>query len=57
MEFKSVKDEKLLSASAKEALQQIEAKHYDVDLKDRGILDIAKYGISFAGKKVEIAFI
>ena len=44
-----------LSASAAEALKQIEDKHYDTDMKDRGIKEIVKYGIAFAGKNVEIA--
>ena len=44
-----------LSASADEALKQIEDKHYDTDMKDRGIKEIIKYGIAFAGKNVEIA--
>ncbi len=55
MEFKAVKEEDLLLSSAEEALRQIDSKHYDTDLKDRGIQDIVKYGIAFAGKKVEIA--
>ncbi len=55
MEFKAVKDEQMLSASAEEALKQITSKHYDADLKDRGVQDIARYGIAFAGKKVEIS--
>ena len=55
MEFKAVKEENLLMASAKEALRQIEAKGYDTDLKDRDVQDIVKYGIAFCGKKVEIA--
>lgn len=55
MEFKAVKEEGRLSAGAEEALRQIELKHYDTDLRDRGIKDIVKYGISFFGKKVEIA--
>jgi len=54
MEFKSVKAEDGLSMAAKEALLQIDEKNYDTDLKDRGIKDIVKYGIAFAGKKVEI---
>lgn len=41
--------------AAKPSLLQIDSKHYDADLKARGIRDIAKYGIAFAGKKVEIA--
>lgn len=55
MEFKAVKKENSLPEAAKTALRQIDSKHYDTDLKDRGIRDIAKYGIAFAGKKVEIA--
>ena len=55
MEFKAVKTEQELRSSAEQALQQIDAKHYDTDLRDRGIHDIVKYGIAFAGKKVEIA--
>lgn len=54
MEFKAVKDEKSLEDAAKDALLQIESKKYDMDLKDRGIQNITKYGIAFAGKKVEI---
>ena len=54
MEFKAVKTEQELRGSAEQALQQINAKHYDTDLRDRGIHDIVKYGIAFAGKKVEI---
>lgn len=44
-----------LSASADEAMKQIEDKHYDTDMKDRGIKEIVKYGIAFAGKNVRIA--
>ena len=55
MEFKATKNDDGLSASAAEALKQIEDKHYDTDMKDRGIKEIVKYGIAFAGKNVEIA--
>lgn len=55
MEFKATKNDAGLSASADEALKQIEDKHYDTDMKDRGIREIVKYGIAFAGKNVEIA--
>lgn len=55
MEFKSVKEEKMLQASAQEALQQIEDKNYDTDMIDRGIIEITKYGVAFCGKNVEIA--
>lgn len=54
MEFKAIKDSSGLPASAKEALMQIEEKHYDTDMKNRGIREIAKYGIAFSGKNVEI---
>ena len=54
MEFKATKNDAGLSASADEALKQIEDKHYDTDMKDRGIREIVKYGIAFAGKNVEI---
>lgn len=55
MEFKETKNTAGLSAVAAEALQQIEDKYYDTELKDRGIGEIVKYGIAFAGKNVEIA--
>ena len=51
MEFKAVKEEKAMIDSAVEALRQINSKHYDTALLDRGIHDIVKYGIAFAGKK------
>ena len=54
MEFKAVKDEKELAKESLKALKQIDEKHYDTDLADRGITDIVKYGIAFAGKKVEL---
>lgn len=55
MEFKATKNDAGLYVSADEALKQIEDKHYDTDMKDRGIREIVKYGIAFAGKNVEIA--
>lgn len=55
MEFKAIKEEKELSDSAKEALKQMKDRNYDIDLKDRGIKNVSKYGIAFCGKKVEIA--
>jgi PD-(D/E)XK nuclease superfamily/Predicted AAA-ATPase len=39
---------------AKEALEQIEAKQYEVELKKRGIEKIVKMGIVFKGKEVRI---
>lgn len=55
MEFKAEKSKDVLTSSVRDALQQIEVKHYDTDLLDRGILEIVKYGIAFSGKNVEIA--
>ena len=55
MEFKAAKDQTDLSVFAEAALKQIEDKAYDTDMKDRGIKEIVKYGIAFAGKSVEIA--
>lgn len=56
MEFKSVKADSLktLPTLAQNALEQISAIQYDVDLKDRGIKNIVKYGIAFCGKHVEV---
>lgn len=55
MEFKAVKEEKMLKVSADEALKQIADKNYDTDMQDRDIKEITKYGIAFCGKRVEIA--
>jgi hypothetical protein len=56
MEFKAAKADAAsnLSSLAEEALTQIEQKHYDADMKDRGIQNITKYGIAFCGKNVEV---
>lgn len=56
MEFKIAKssDKDILLDLANEALQQISEKQYDVEMKDRGITDISKYGIAFAGKHAEV---
>jgi hypothetical protein len=36
----------------KTALAQIEAKHYETELKERGIKQIKKLAIAFRGKEV-----
>jgi hypothetical protein len=56
MEFKAVKADVIdnLSSLAEDALTQIEQKHYDADMKNRGIQNITKYGIAFCGKNVEV---
>ena len=37
------------------ALQQINEKAYDTELKAKGVREIFKYGVAFSGKNVEIA--
>ena len=54
MEFKATKDEHALCQTAERALEQIREKQYDVEFRSRGFSDIAKYGIAFCGKNVEI---
>ncbi len=56
MELKFGKDlnEKALDALATEALQQIDDKGYDSEMKEEGITGILKLGIAFSGKKVKI---
>jgi hypothetical protein len=43
-----------LSGLADEALDQIDKKRYDAEMKEDGIQDILKFGISFSGKKVSV---
>lgn len=50
---KSISEEHL-ERRAKEALEQINKKHYDTEMKKDGITDIVKYGIAFSGKRVRI---
>ncbi len=56
MEFKavSVSEKDALSGLAEEALKQTEDKNYQRDLEERGVSDIARYGIAFSGKQVEV---
>ena len=57
MEFKATREAESgsLLPLAQEALKQIQDKNYDTDFVNRGITEIVKYGIAFAGKQVEIA--
>lgn len=43
-----------LKQLADRALQQIEEKHYDAQLRQAGVTEIIKYGVAFSGKNVEI---
>lgn len=54
-EFKHTKDEHTdLSALADSALQQIEAKKYDTELRDNGVNSIITIGIAFRGKSAVV---
>ena len=56
MEFKSTDSVEKLEEVSKEALEQIEAKKYDVSLKQNGIKEITYLGIAFCGKKIKISY-
>ncbi|MBE6141112.1 MAG: hypothetical protein E7172_06275 [Firmicutes bacterium] len=51
MEFKTVKDEDKMEEMANVALEQIEKNKYYLDMKERGITNILKYGVAFNNKK------
>ena len=54
-EFKHTKDEHTdLSALADSALQQIEAKKYDTELRNNGVNSIIRIGIAFRGKSAVV---
>lgn len=54
-EFKHTKDEHTdLSALADSALQQIEAKKYDTELRDNGVNSSISIGIAFRGKSAVV---
>ena len=56
MELKWQKDMDIesLDVLADEALDQIDRKRYDADMKNDGMKDILKFGIAFSGKKVSV---
>ena len=56
MEFKSTDSIDKLEEVSKEALQQIEAKKYDVTLKQNGVKEITYIGIAFCGKEIKISY-
>ena len=59
IELKSLqgKSNESLEVLAQAALQQIEKKHYDTEMRAHGVTNILKYGVAFHGKDVEIALI
>ena len=56
MELKWQKDMDIesLDVLADEALDQIDDRRYDADMKNDGMKDILKFGIAFSGKKVSV---
>ncbi|HEY4532582.1 MAG TPA: AAA family ATPase [Fusobacterium sp.] len=56
-EFKVAKKEEDLEKKAEEAIAQMEEKHYDVELRERGIGKFLLLGIAFYGKKVKVKFL
>ncbi|WP_405348920.1 ATP-binding protein [Fusobacterium animalis] len=56
LEFKVTKNEKDLEKEAKQAIEQIISKKYDVSLKERGIKDITLIGITFFGKIIKVNY-
>jgi Predicted AAA-ATPase/PD-(D/E)XK nuclease superfamily len=55
LEFKTVLDESTsLPTAAEQALQQIDQRHYAVELQSRGLQRILKIGLAFRGKKVHV---
>ncbi|CAN2326226.1 putative AAA-ATPase [Fusobacterium sp. oral taxon C10] len=56
MEFKSTDSIEKLEEVSKEALEQIEAKKYDISLKQNGIKEITYIGVAFCGKEIKISY-
>ena len=54
LEFKTVKEEEKMEEMAEKALEQIEKNEYYLDMKERGITNVLKYGIAFNNKKAVI---
>lgn len=52
IEFKKARRDETPQQAASAALRQIEEKRYDLELRERGVKDIVKLGIAFAGKQV-----
>ena len=54
LKWKKDLNEEVLADLADEALEQIEQKRYDSEMKENEITDILKFGIAFSGKKVRV---
>lgn len=56
IELKATKDSSDLKELSQKALQQIEERQYDTEMRAKGVDQILKYGVAFCGKQVEVAF-
>ena len=56
LENKVTKNEEDLEKEAKQAIEQIISKKYDISLKERGIKDIIILGVAFCGKLVKVSY-
>ena len=50
---KDLNDEELDALSA-EAIEKINEKRYDIEMREESVTDIIKFGMAFSGKKVKI---
>ena len=44
-----------LKTLAEKALNQVDEKKYDTEMKKQGVTSVFKYGVAFIGKNVEVA--
>lgn len=56
LEFKVADDDEELKKSAKEALEQINKRGYEVEMRQSNIKNIIKVGLAFRGKDVEVLY-
>lgn len=56
LEFKVADDDEELKKSAKEALEQINKRGYEVEMRQSNIKNIIKVGLAFRGKNVEVLY-
>jgi hypothetical protein len=56
LEFKVARSVDALQEAARQALQQINSKHYQTELERQGIRRMIKIGLAFSGKQMATAF-
>ena len=54
LEFKTVKEDEKMEEEAQNALEQINNNKYYIEMKEKGITNILKYGIAFNNKKAVV---